>query len=44
VFVPLIAWNLLDSIKLLASAARLFAEKCVDAIEANREQASTMWS
>jgi fumarate hydratase class II len=32
------ARNLLDSIKLLASAARLFAEKCVDGIEANREQ------
>ena len=29
--------NLLDSIELLASAARLFAEKCVDGIEANRE-------
>jgi fumarate hydratase class II len=37
VFVPLIARNLLDSIKLLASAARLLAEKCVDGIEANRE-------
>ena len=39
VFVPLIARNILDSIKLMASAARLFAEKCVDGIEANREQA-----
>jgi len=38
VFVPLLARNLLDSIKLLASAARLLAEKCVDGIEANREQ------
>jgi fumarate hydratase, class II len=37
VFVPLIARNLLDSIKLFASASRLFAEKCVDGIEANRE-------
>src|SRR6478672_3868723 len=37
VFVPLIARNLLQSIKLLASASRLFAEKCVDGIEANRE-------
>ena len=37
VFVPLIARNLLDSIELLASASRLFAEKCVDGIEANRE-------
>jgi fumarate hydratase class II len=33
VFVPLLARNLLDSIKLLASASRLFAEKCVDGIE-----------
>jgi len=38
VFVPLLARNLLDSIKLLASASRLLAEKCVDGIEANREQ------
>ena len=37
VFVPLIARNLLDSIKLLASASRLFAERCVHGIEANRE-------
>src|SRR5438552_1460909 len=36
-FVPLRARNVLDSIKLLASASRLFAEKCVDGIEANRE-------
>ncbi len=39
VFVPLIARNILDSIKLLAAASRLFAEKCVDGIEANRENA-----
>jgi fumarate hydratase class II len=38
VFVPLLARNILDSIKLLTAAARLFAEKCVDGIEANREQ------
>ena len=37
VFVPLMARNLLQSIELLASASRLFAEKCVDGIEANRE-------
>ena len=37
VFVPLIARNLLDSIALLTSASRLLAEKCVDGIEANRE-------
>jgi len=38
VFVPMIARNLLDSIRLLAAASRLFAEKCVDGIDANREQ------
>jgi fumarate hydratase, class II len=37
VFVPLIARNLLESIKLLASASRLLAAKCVDGIVANRE-------
>jgi fumarate hydratase class II len=37
VFVPLLARNLLDSVKLLASASRLFAEKCVEGIAANRE-------
>jgi fumarate hydratase class II len=39
VFVPLLARNILDSVKLLASASRLFAEKCVDGIGANRETA-----
>jgi fumarate hydratase class II len=38
VFIPLMARNLLESIRLLSSASRLFAEKCVDGIEANREQ------
>jgi fumarate hydratase, class II len=41
VFVPLMARNLLQSIKLLASACRLLAEKCVDGIQANREQCET---
>src|SRR6201986_1660764 len=39
VFVPLMARNLLQSVKLLASASRLLDEKCVAGIEANREQA-----
>jgi fumarate hydratase, class II len=38
VFVPMLARNLLESIELLASASRLFAEKCVDGIEANRKR------
>jgi fumarate hydratase class II len=37
VFVPLLARNLLESIRLLASAARLFATKCIAGIEANEE-------
>src|SRR5207247_4658673 len=35
--VPLIARNLLDSIKLLSAAARHLDEKCVSGIEANEE-------
>jgi fumarate hydratase, class II len=38
VFVPLMARNLLQSIKLLASACRLLDGKCVAGIEANRER------
>jgi fumarate hydratase class II len=38
VFVPLMARNLLQSIKLLAAASRLLDQKCVSGIEANREQ------
>jgi fumarate hydratase, class II len=35
--VPLIARNLLDSLKLLTNTSRVFAEKCVDGIRANEE-------
>src|SRR5215217_2060104 len=35
--IPLIARNLLQSIHLLSTASTLFAEKCVDGIEANLE-------
>jgi fumarate hydratase, class II len=38
VYVPLLARNLLQSIRLLTSAGNLLAERCVDGIEANREQ------
>jgi fumarate hydratase, class II len=37
--VPLIARNLLESIRLLAATARVFSEKCVDGIAANEEGA-----
>ncbi|MFL5829424.1 MAG: class II fumarate hydratase [Solirubrobacteraceae bacterium] len=35
--VPLLAHNLLESIRLLANTAKAFAEKCVDGIRANEE-------
>ncbi len=35
VFVPLIARNLIESLELLASASRVFADKCIEGIEAN---------
>ena len=34
--IPLIARNLLQSLNLLSATARVFAEKCVDGIQANR--------
>jgi fumarate hydratase, class II len=37
VFIPMMARNLLESIELLASSSRLLAEKCVDGLEADRE-------
>jgi fumarate hydratase, class II len=37
VMMPVIAYNLLQSIDLLAAAAAVLAEKCVDGIRANRE-------
>lgn len=38
VMMPLMAHNLLESIRLLASASRIFADRCVDGIEANVER------
>jgi fumarate hydratase class II len=35
--VPVIARNLIDQVRLLTSATRLLAEKCVEGIEVNRE-------
>jgi fumarate hydratase class II len=36
--IPLIARNLLQSLRLLSSAARVFAEKCVDGIQVNKSR------
>ncbi len=41
-FQPLIAANVLESIELLGNACRLFAERCVDGIEADVERARRM--
>jgi fumarate hydratase class II len=38
VMMPVIAYNLLQSIDVLANASRIFAEKCVDGIVARRER------
>ncbi len=39
---PLIVHNLLQSIELLSSAARVFAQKCVSGITANKERCSEL--
>jgi fumarate hydratase class II len=38
VMMPVMAYNLLQSIELLSHAARVFADRCVSGIEANRER------
>jgi fumarate hydratase class II len=38
VFLPLIARNLLESIRLLANVSRVFADRCIDGITANEQQ------
>jgi fumarate hydratase class II len=35
VMMPVIAFNLLQSVELLANAARIFADRCIDGLEAN---------
>jgi fumarate hydratase class II len=37
VMLPIIAYNLLESIRLLASVTNVFSEKCIRGISANRE-------
>jgi fumarate hydratase class II len=38
VMLPLLARNVLESVRLLANIARLFADRCVDGITANEER------
>ena len=42
VMMPMMAHNCLESIRLLASAARTFAEKCVDGIDVDAERCSEL--
>src|SRR6478609_420216 len=42
VMMPVMAYNLLQSIELLSSAARVFADRCVAGIEANRERCESL--
>ena len=41
VMLPLLAYNLIQSIQLLAGAARALAEKCIRGMEANREKCAS---
>ena len=38
VYIPMMARNVLESARLLANASRVFADKCIDHIEANEER------
>jgi fumarate hydratase, class II len=46
VMMPVIAFNLLQSIEILANASNLLADRCVDGLEANRDRCSDLveWS
>jgi len=41
-FIPVIARNLLESMRLLANVSDVFVAKCLDGIEANRERAKSL--
>jgi fumarate hydratase class II len=41
VMLPMLARNVLESIRLLANICRLFADRCVDGITANEDQCRT---
>ncbi len=42
VMMPVMAYNLLQSIELLSNAARVFADRCVAGIQANRERCESL--
>jgi fumarate hydratase class II len=42
VMMPVMAYNILQSIELLSRAARVFADRCASGIEANRERCQSL--
>jgi len=42
VMMPVMAFNLLQSIELLSTSARVFADRCISGIEANRERCTEL--
>jgi fumarate hydratase class II len=42
VFIPVIARNLLESIRLLANVSNLFVDRCLEGLQANRERAEAL--
>lgn len=42
VYIPMMARNVLESIRLLANSSRLFADRCVDGLVANEERLRTL--
>jgi fumarate hydratase, class II len=42
VMMPVMAYNLLQSVELLSRAARVFADRCVNGIEANRDRCEAL--
>ena len=42
VMMPVIAYNLLQSVEILANSARIFADRCIAGLEANRERAAEL--
>ena len=42
VMMPVLAYNLLQSIEILAAASRLLADRCVDGVQANRERCADL--
>ncbi|MCF8605852.1 class II fumarate hydratase [Gordonia sp. HY442] len=42
VYIPMMARNVLESVKLLANVSRLFADRCIDGLQAHEERLRTL--